>query len=149
MLALTPRVGWLLCGLIAGSAGATTVYRYTDASGETVFSATLPPGATAETLIIDSPPAREPAQSAIAEPVKPKPPKVPAAQGPSAATRAANCERARRALSGLEKNPRLRVRKQDGDEYYMDGEERARRIATAEKSVAAWCEPAHQDGGGS
>jgi len=141
MLALTARIRSSLClwGMLAvGFAQAATVYRYTDASGEVVFSSTPPPGANADRLTIESTAPRQAAP--LPAPAVPSQVKQPAPEGPSAETLARNCERAHQALAALEKSPRLRVRNKEGYVYYMDGEERSRRIATAEKSVAAWCE---------
>ena len=141
MLALTTRMRSSVClwGMFAvGFAQAATIYRYTDSSGEVVFSSTPPPGAAADRLVVES--AAAPKAAPSPAPAIPSQVKQPAPEGPSPETRAKNCERARHALAELEKSPRLRVRNKEGYEYYMDGEERARRIATAEKSVAAWCD---------
>lgn len=132
------RTLWLCSLLVSGTAQAATVYRYMDSSGEVVFSSAPPPGAKADTLTINS--TQAPTASPVPAPREPVPAKPATPKEPSAETRVRNCARARHALEGLEQSPRLRVRNKEGYEYYMDGEERARRIATAERSVAAWCD---------
>ena len=146
MLALKVLRGGLVLAIMAGAACgsvAAEVYRYRDADGRVVFSDTAPPpGVSAEsTLMMPATPA---------PPVAPPSPMAPPAPEPSAAAadahavtaeRAKNCEKARDALARLEKSPRLRVRNAEGYYYYMDEEERARRIRAAEASEAAWCSP--------
>jgi hypothetical protein len=147
VLALKALRGGMVLAIMAGAAHgpvAAEMYRYRDADGRVVFSDTAPPpGASAESTLM------VPATSAT--PVAPPSPMAPPAPEPSAAApdpdavtaeRAKNCEKARDALARLEKSPRLRVKNAEGYYYYMDEDERARRIRAAESSEAAWCSPA-------
>ncbi len=58
--------------------------------------------------------------------------------------RQVNCEHARASVSGLQVGGRLVGYKPNGERYFLDDNQRAQEIDSAQKSVDTWCNPPKQ-----
>lgn len=123
------------------------IYQWKDENGQTVFSATPPPGA--EHQVVKPKYGKE--SSEAIEKLKtrtaPKPPADPATakkedkkpKEPTAKEKAANCAKAREVRQQLEESRRLRVKNEKGELSYISEEDRQKRVGDADKSIGAWC----------
>jgi len=111
--------------LVTPALAADQVYKWTDESGTTHFSASPPDGAEAERMKLDKPP--------------PPPAAEEAAESTPAGDKAASCAQAQQNLETLKANTTVDVQEADGTRRTLSTAERAEMLASEQGRVDMFC----------
>ncbi|HSS47233.1 MAG TPA: DUF4124 domain-containing protein [Burkholderiales bacterium] len=161
-----PRVPSLIVLLLLSAvASAAGVYKWVDSDGTVHYSDQPPPGAVKEQNLDNksgTPPASSGASGTENAAPKAAGPKTYIEQNAEfrkrqveaeekrakeekalaeAKERQQNCERARSSLESLQSGQRVTKYNEKGERAYLDDNERAQEIVSAQKAVDSWCNP--------